>query len=96
MYCSPPTFRHGFTTLLSPLWVNTRLMNWASINPDFTLHDLHWHRGVREFHPWMPYSLHAPLPLLFQGFQAITGRDKQGVYRRIPALLMDYVHTLTT
>ena len=32
---------------------------------------------------------HATLPLLFRGLQAIAGRDKPVVYRRIPALLVD-------
>src|SRR2546423_7942158 len=42
------------------------------------------------------FSWHATLSLLFRGFQAIACRDKPGVYGRIPALPVDWAHTLTT
>jgi len=41
----------------------------------------------------MPSSRHATLPSLFRGLRAIAGKDKPGVYRRFPALLVNYVHT---
>jgi len=39
--------------------------------------------------PFVPFSWHATLPLPLRDFQAITGREKPGVSRRIPALLAD-------
>jgi hypothetical protein len=87
------THRNGFATLLAPLWRPDTPLDWASGHAAFTIDDVHWHRGAREFHPSMSFAglRHSPSSVevykpLLAGISRMCTGDVQHSWRTVSAL----------